>query len=632
VYTARGRRSPGLPNVAALWGRCDAPTRLALLVCATFATLALTVALVAPPNSWDAMTYHMARVAHWLANGSLRHYPTFLTPNLFMPPFNAYAIASVQVLAGSDRFANLVSWLAYVGGAVAVSLAAGRLGAALRTQAIAAVLFMTIPVAAAQAPTAMADLLNAFWVVTLVAFVVDRPSWRNAVCIGALVGVGMMSKLTFSIYAAPFLLWLARRWAAHPARTGGTLGRPVLVGAVIAAIAAALFAPHALRNLGTFGSPLNADDEAVRNANEIPGPRALASNVLRDTVLHLPVPGYGHAVVRAHRLIGLDPDDPRTTHLFDSTFTSVADHWTRPLTPTEAVAGSPLHLIAACALGVAALIRPRRTVEARFAAIVAVAALLGWLLTQIPFKWQPWWSRFDMPFYAVLAIPTGIMIAGLPSRLAVAVLTSFVLGALPALVLAVHRPLIDVAAIAGWPAGVWSALTVGLVALGALVARTPTARVRGMAYAFVVSVGTFIGVRGAAYVLAHEHDIPPMSVLTADRDAIRFRQNRELQVPYERAAARVLASHCDVVGLEMLRDQWEYPLWVLLGAAAGSGPRIRSIGVRNQTAALPPEGPEPCVVISTVDESILAGAAGWSPEPIAEDPRVVVYWRRMPPA
>jgi hypothetical protein len=101
-----------------------------------------------------------------------------------------------------------------------------------------------------------------------------------------------------------------------------------------------------------------------------------------------------------------------------------------------------------------------------------------------------------------------------------------------------------------------------------------------------------------------------------------------LQRPYEEAAARVLASGCATVGLELLRDEWEYPLWVLLGAAAGDGPRIRSFGVRNETADLPAEGPEPCAVITTQRDSTLAGASGWSHEVLADDPFIALYVRR----
>ena len=38
----------------------------------------LFLALLYPPNNYDSMTYHMARVAHWIQNQSIGHYPTSL--------------------------------------------------------------------------------------------------------------------------------------------------------------------------------------------------------------------------------------------------------------------------------------------------------------------------------------------------------------------------------------------------------------------------------------------------------------------------------------------------------------------------------------------------------------------------
>ncbi|XGB42694.1 MAG: hypothetical protein LVS60_02285 [Nodosilinea sp. LVE1205-7] len=48
--------------------------------------LSLLVALVAPPNNWDSMTYHMARVMYWIQHQSVAHYPTHNLRQLDSPP------------------------------------------------------------------------------------------------------------------------------------------------------------------------------------------------------------------------------------------------------------------------------------------------------------------------------------------------------------------------------------------------------------------------------------------------------------------------------------------------------------------------------------------------------------------
>jgi hypothetical protein len=57
------------------WGNSRLEQLMALGVLA-LGLVTLVTALLAPPNNWDSMTYHMARVAHWKQNRSVDFYPT----------------------------------------------------------------------------------------------------------------------------------------------------------------------------------------------------------------------------------------------------------------------------------------------------------------------------------------------------------------------------------------------------------------------------------------------------------------------------------------------------------------------------------------------------------------------------
>src|SRR6185436_18718037 len=110
VYRGHAPRTPHVwPRFAAL----DAA-----LVSIGLVTLA--VALVAAPNTWDSMTYHLPRVAHWAANGSVEHYPTSIDRQLWQPPFAEYLVLLSWVAIGGDRLANLPAWLAAAGAVLAV--------------------------------------------------------------------------------------------------------------------------------------------------------------------------------------------------------------------------------------------------------------------------------------------------------------------------------------------------------------------------------------------------------------------------------------------------------------------------------------------------------------------------------
>ena len=135
----------------------------------------------------------------------------------------------------------------------------------------------------------------------------------------------------------------------------------------------------------------------------------LAERLLRDAARY--------AIARIHAMLGIDPNDVRTTHLYDLDFTDVAGKWFRPLAPNEDLVGNPLHLVSALGFAAFAIARRRRwDATARAAMAIGATAVAGWLLMQIAIKWQPWSSRYDLPFFAVLAVPLGVGLARLPAR------------------------------------------------------------------------------------------------------------------------------------------------------------------------------------------------------------------------
>jgi hypothetical protein len=85
------------------------------------------IAVVAPPNTWDGMSYHMARVAHWIQDQSVRHFSTSYLPQLYQMPWAEFAITHLQILSGSDIFANCVQWGGMAGSLIGVSWLAGLL-------------------------------------------------------------------------------------------------------------------------------------------------------------------------------------------------------------------------------------------------------------------------------------------------------------------------------------------------------------------------------------------------------------------------------------------------------------------------------------------------------------------------
>ena len=297
--------------------------KLAVLAVAVVIGLTGLVAFIAPPNTWDSMAYHMARVAHWAQNGTVRHYPTPYLPQLYHPPWAEFAITHFQLLSGGDRFANAVQWLAMIGSVLCTSLITKLLGGDSRAQIFAAVLAATVPMGILQGSSTQNDLVVTFWLLVFVSYVLrmmasssrSEPDllelrWQMMVA-GASLGLAVLTKGTAYIYAMPFVLWLAFVMVKRLRL------RAIPLGLVAGALVLLLNAGHFWRNVQLFGTPLSAGDESY--VNEVFTPSAFVSNFVRNLSLHAGTPFAGVneamsvAVRRLHDVLGIAVNDPRTT-------------------------------------------------------------------------------------------------------------------------------------------------------------------------------------------------------------------------------------------------------------------------------------------------------------------------------
>jgi len=537
------------------------------------------IALAAPPNTWDSMTYHMGRVAHWAQNGRVAPFATHIPRQLQYPPWAEFAILQLQVLSGGDRLANLVQWGAYVGCLGGAGLIAARLGADRGGQTLAGVVAATLPMALLQATSTQNDLVVSLWLVCLVVFGTERPLRRGSTSLaGASLGLAALTKFTGLLFGLPLAAGLVL-WQARQGDRAAALAKMVVLAGVIVV---ALNAGHAARTLGlvrangwrlgeapasraaapmpTLSSTPSVSSPPVagpastrrrfpapaRQVNQIWDAPALASNILRNVGLYLGTPWpvvndrLSALIAAAHAWIGADPGDPATTYPRGS-YRGVV------FTPHEDSAGDVVHL--ALTVLAAALIpwssrqwRRRRT---WFALLLGLCALTFCLVL----KWQPWHTRLQLPLL-ILAAPLVASVLGevLGGRLARGLGIALLALALSWLLWAPPRPLLG-----------------------------------------------------------------PGSVLVVPRAAQYFANRPDLEADYRVATSLARAQGCRSIGLVMGGNDWDYPFWALLDHTAGGGElRISHVRVDNVTRHLADPagaGPPPCLILATValPDEIAAG-------------------------
>ena len=163
------RPSEAIPNGKGLrdfFGRLKSLTALDFLYWAFlfvwFATL-LVIALVAAPNNYDSMTYHLPRVMHWAENHSVAFFPTQVTRQNGYPPFAEWTLLHMFLLTRSDRLFNLLQLLSLAGSCVAVHEIAGLFSERRLVKRMAVVLAASTPMAILQATSTQNDLVVSFF-------------------------------------------------------------------------------------------------------------------------------------------------------------------------------------------------------------------------------------------------------------------------------------------------------------------------------------------------------------------------------------------------------------------------------------------------------------------------------------
>ncbi len=503
------RRRRGAPlNLPALRLPKDWAGWSMLVILSVVVGVTALVAWLTPPQTWDSLTYHMSRVAHWAQNRSLDHYRTGIPRQISMSPGAEMITLDGYVLTGSDRLAAFTQWSAMLGSLIGVSLIAKLLGAKPTGQWAAAVFTATFPIGISEASSTITDYTAAFWLVCVAVESLEFFRTRKKIALfhlGLAAGLSILTKPIVVPYLVPFAILDVVLIFKRLGMRGG-----LQWGAAAILTVGLINAGYLSRNIRTFGALSNPTDFRIQS-NELITPQGIISNVIKNAALHagLPdIPGtkfirrydswLARMIKNVHVRLGVDMYDPRTT----------GDGVLRVASPStqEDLASNPLHayLILLSFL----LVFPLWKKVGGLAVLYAVFIALAFILYCAIFKWHIFTVRYHVPFFVLFAPVIGVLLGSLNGRIwGVAVSAGLLIAAFPWLFQIDSRPLIPLA---------------GHSTTG--------------------------------------------SILTTPRDVLYFANTVGNYDVFNRIVGDINANHCSQVGLMLRGDDPEYLFWALLGA------------------------------------------------------------------
>lgn len=547
------------------------------IIIAIIGLVTLLIAIKSPPNNFDSMTYHMARIPHWIKNQNVNYYPTAIPRQNYSLPLAEFAILHTQLLSKSDHYANLVQWVSFILSILLTTQIAKELKASLRGQWITGTLAATLPMAILQSTSTQNDLVVGIFCLSFVYFmlkVVKELNWENIFFASLSMGFALATKGTAYVYCAAIglsiggLYLIGTKW--------GKIKEFTIRFVLIIIIALLLNTGIYLRNWGLYRNPIFTSNE--RTISEEITPSTTFSNLVRNGAVHLatPVQASNKFLTRSiSRLLGSEINNPASTFQrseFEISFYISDDN-----------SGNLLHFI--LLTGAIVIIPFLKFDDKKGVIIFFVSIVLSILLFSLAFKWQPWGSRLQTPIFLLGSILIALLVDKIfpkqiiPSGLIVL----FFLISIPYLLMNTIRPLLPL----------WEDDT---VFYDTAIERT-----------IYTSVGNFVKRYPAMEDYLHSFTslfYEGRSVLHTKRRELYFLGNIEPFYQYMEVGHYLRNDPAREIGLIMDSNDWEYPLWVLIGQHASEGKwQLFHLAVENVSGTIPTNhNPHPELILITRSE------------------------------
>lgn len=415
--------------------------------------IVITLGIVATfsyPNNYDAMTYHLPRIMHWLQNNNLNHYATHILRQLYTNPLSDYITLNLIVLGQNDKLANLPQYLSMIFSLIGITSIAKYLGGSNKIQIYSAFIALTIPMGLIQAPNTQNDYVVTFFIVSFIlsSLILIKNTLTKQqnlfffIISGISLGLAFLTKGTSYFFLFPFCFALLVFYFYKYQY------KSILLLLILIIIPLSINAPHHMRNYNTFNNLFGPSEEieelfTVKNISL----KGFISSTLRNIGLHIQTPNEAlqeflqTGIYNIHHALNYKINDADTTiggryslPIFEFKGIQINDHYT----------GNTLHLLLIL-ISLLMFLKPSFRKQNKSYFIYSLLIIASFLLFCLMVKWQPFGTRLHLALFFIFSPTIAIFIAQI-EKLKMKVLLSLILfliliNALPYVVLSRYRPL-----------------------------------------------------------------------------------------------------------------------------------------------------------------------------------------------
>jgi len=359
----------------------------------------LFLAVYVPPNNWDSLSYHLAKIEHWRQNNNIYPFPTIDLRQTCYSPLAEYLIAHWQIFTNNDYLNNLVELFATISCIFLLIELMQILQISSVFQKFAILFFLSHPLIIFESTSTQNDIIAVYFFALFCYFFLKThqlgyQNFKFFIAIALIVSLSGMLKYSIWVFELPILLFVGFKLLQH-----NNIKKIVTILAFSTILFALIMGPFWLRNYLHFHSILGDPVMSKELGNEVKNFETLFSNGLKNIADYCFTPNpfinrqIESVIVGLHKIVDIPLNDAKRNFLhftFQPTYYFSEDN-----------ASSIAHFLPFFFAALAAIFVKK---PSSFLHYLLLVICIDFSLYSIIFRWQIFGIRLQLPVFFLVSL------------------------------------------------------------------------------------------------------------------------------------------------------------------------------------------------------------------------------------